>query len=135
MYAQRHADMYAVPRAVVRADSCAVTHAEGDAENDAEIAQKRFQPQWGDLFIEIEGQPLSVAPEERPIKKRGIGRSSGAKNAVHNDFANVSAEFRAENVSNAEMNCRNRAVFGTDRLCRKNGSDADEYAEAMQKAR
>jgi hypothetical protein len=33
----------------------------------------------------------------------------------------------------AEMDCRNCAVFGTDRLCRKNGSDADEFAEEMQR--
>jgi hypothetical protein len=31
------------------------------------------------------------------------------------------------------MGCRSRAEFSTDRRCRKKGSDADAYAEAMQK--
>jgi hypothetical protein len=33
----------------------------------------------------------------------------------------------------AEMSCRNRAVFGRDRLDRKNGSDAEPFADKMQR--
>ena len=51
-----------------------------------------------------------------------------------NAGAVIRAEFRAEKWQRlqkrvAEMNCRNRTEFATDRFCRKNGSDAENRAE------
>ena len=46
--------------------------------------------------------------------------------------AETCADVFAENGSAAEMSCRNRAEFATDRLGRKNGTDAETFAETVQ---
>jgi hypothetical protein len=86
--AEVRADTYAVPRAVVGAESCAGIRAVASCRMLCRIecrlilqmsVQNQGQPQRGDLFIEGEAQTFSIAPAERPVETNDIKVRLGAQ--------------------------------------------------------